>query len=196
MSRNITVDAIHHFGLKYCPSHTTINDKRFFTKDRVIIPIKNIAGEMVSWQGRDITGRSRTRYLFPPMFKGAEYLYNIDGIPKHADYVIIAEGCFDCFGWWMAGAKNVVATFGKKISEAQVDMLRYINPTAIFMAWDTDHISKKYEFCEKYSYLFKDIRIVDLQGRDADEMTRADLMSALVTAKPYDWSEKVLTLLG
>lgn len=131
-----------------------------------------MAGELVSWQGRDITGKSKMKYLFPPCFKGAEELYNIQAMPSNPSYLIVTEGVFHVFGWWLAGIKNAIGTFGKKISAAQVDMLRVVNPSVLFIAWDSDANDKKYEFCEQYGHYFPDIRIVDLKGKDADELNK------------------------
>lgn len=193
--RGMSADIINHFELKFCQKNLVIGDETFWTKNRIIIPIKNMAGETVSWQGRDITGRSKIRYLFPREFKGAIELYNIDAIPSNPDYLIIMEGVFDVFGWYRAGIKNAIATFGKKISRAQVDMIRIVNPKAIFMAWDSDAYEKKHEFCELYGHYFPDIRIVDLSGKDADELSREVLLKALADAVPYSWDDKILKCL-
>ncbi len=193
--RRISAAAINHFQLSFCPSNTIIDGEIFYTQNRIIIPIFNMAGEMVSWQGRDITGKSKMKYLFPPAFKGAEELFNINAMPSNAPYIVITEGAMGAFGWWLAGIKNVVATFGKKISKFQVDMLRVVNPKVLFMAWDTDAADKKFEFYELYGHYFPDIRIVELYGKDADELSQRKLVAALAAAKPYDWSDKILTLL-
>ena len=135
----------------FCRENTLIKGRAYYTKDRVIVPVHDITGKAVSWQGRDITGRS-LRYLFPPGFKGAHYLYNSWSIPVGADYLILCEGAFYAYGWWQDGFKNVVASFGKKISEPQMDMIRYLKPKAIFIAWDSDAMWENYTFFEKYSY--------------------------------------------
>ncbi len=193
--RGIGEEVVKHFDLRFCQKNLTTEETTLRTRNRIIIPIKNMAGELVSWQGRDITGKSKVRYLFPSSFKGAQELYNIDAIPASPDYLIITEGVFGAFGWYRAGIKNVVATFGKKISKFQVDVLRIIAPKIIFMAWDSDATDKKYEFCELYGHYFPDIRIVDLAGKDSDELKRADLLDALSKASPYSWNDKILKLL-
>lgn len=195
MERNITVEAMKHFRLKFCPSNTMIGDKVFYTKNRIIMPIRDISGKLVSWQGRDITGRSGIRYLFPPQFKGSELLYNAHAIPTRPSYLILVEGVFDAFGWWMAGATNVIASFGKKISDYQVDMMRCIDPEVLFVAWDSDAIDKKYEFVEKYGHCFNNIKIVDLNGKDADQMDKGGLVTALEQSVAYSWGGKILGMI-
>ena len=63
------------------------------------------------------------------------------------------------------------------------------------MAWDDDAAKQKYEFCERFGHLF-DIRIVWLGGNDADELTKGALANALLEAKPYCWSDKILSAIG
>jgi len=91
--RNIPEEVVRHFGLAFCQKNLVIDEKTtLWTKNRIIVPIKNMAGETVSWQGRDCTGRSKVRYLFPPEFRGAEELYNIDAISVNPSYLIVSEG--------------------------------------------------------------------------------------------------------
>jgi DNA primase len=192
--RRIPSDAIKRFGLCYCIADIETETTIFRTKGRVIIPIYGLDGTLASWQGRDITGKSKLKYLFPPGFKGAEYLFNAQSIPHNPDYLLVVEGVMDVIGWWLAGVKNVVATFGKKVSVEQMEMIRAIKPKSVFIAWDSDAIDKKYDFMEDFGHLFP-VRMIDLGGKDADEMAKGALVAALASAKPYNWSEKILSAL-
>jgi DNA primase len=187
--RGIPSSLINHFGLYYCETPTQIEDRIFHTQKRIIIPIHDIHGKPVSWQGRTI-GNAKPKYLFPPAFKGAETLFNAWSIPKHADYLIICEGVMDIFGWWRHSAKNAIATFGKKISQKQIDIITDLNPKTVFIAWDTDAMWLNYTFAENYGHLF-DIRIIDLMGKDADECTVNELTVALKNSKGYSWEDKI-----
>lgn len=192
--RRIGPELVEHFDLSYCIANIEAEGKTLYTKGRIIIPIHDFTGKLKSWQGRDITGKSSMRYLFPPSFKGAEFLYNAHNIKYNPDYLIVVEGVFDAFGWFRAGFKNVVATFGKKISKAQIDIIRSINPKAVFIAWDSDAMDKKYQFMEQYGYLWT-IKMVDLGGKDADETEKDDLIAALVNSRFYSWEDKILSTL-
>lgn len=193
--RGIGPDLIEHFGLYFCPSNTAIGDRLYYTRDRVVIPLFDRCGNPVSWQARDCTGLAKTRYIFPPGFSGADYLFNAHAIPGGADYLILCEGVFDVFGWWRAGFKNAVATFGKKISEGQLAALRAIAPGCLFVAWDSDAAVQRVEFCERYGHHFKMLKIIDLGGQDADELGAGRLASALVDASPPRWEDKILAAL-
>ena len=190
--RGVTLEMIEHFKLMYCKRNMRVGERGFYTKGRVIIPIHDIKGNPVSWQGRDITGRSSLRYLFPPGFKGAEHLYNAWSVPVGAHYIVISEGVFDVFGWWRAGYPWVVGTFGKKISEGQMDLINYLNPRVIYIAWDSDADWNKYEFMEKYSYKYT-INFLDMDGKDSDELSPDELKNIVSGAKKYSWSDKILS---
>ena len=192
--RGITDSLVRHFGMYFARHPVPIGGRLFHSENRIVIPIHDINGRPVSWQARTIC-KAKPKYLFPPGFKGAETLYNAWSIPKDADYLIICEGLFDVFGWWKHGAKNVVATFGKKISQDQVAIIRRIAPKLVFIAWDSDASWEKFTFAENYGHIF-DIRIIDLDGKDADECTGQELAIALQGSKCYSWEAKMLAELS
>ena len=198
--RGIDSALIEHFNLSYCVKNISVEiegySKTYSTKRRILIPIFDLDGNMLSWQARDCSGLAKNKYLFPPQFKSNEYLYNCHSINKDADYMIVCEGVFDVFGWFKCGFQNAVATFGKKISSAQIDIVKMVNPKTIYIAWDNDAFGAKYGFCEKYGYLFNDIKIVELpNGKDADECSVSELTEAIRCSSNYDWTKKILGLL-
>lgn len=89
-------------------------------KYRIYIPIY-LNGRVVSWQCRDITGRSQLRYLGQTQEKeilsNKETLYGIDS--TFGKSCVIVEGVTDV---WRLGP-GAVATFGIKYKPAQVSML-------------------------------------------------------------------------
>lgn len=193
--RRICEAAIKHFRLMQATKNVIIGGTEYFTRGRLIIPIFDVDGKLSSWQARDMSGYAKQRYIFPPGFKGRESLYNANAIQPHPSYLIICEGAFDLFGWWVAGFKNVVATFGKKISEEQMAIVNRLNPKVVYIAWDTDANWLKYEFYEKYGYKFDDVRIVDLGGKDADELGSTALAQSITNAVGYSWEDKIKLLL-
>ena len=192
--REIPLGVAQHFRLRYALDNIEIGGRLFYTKGRLIIPIFGMDGEMMSWQGRDISGKAKQRYLFPPGFKGREYVYNAHAIARDC-CLILVEGAFDAYGWFRAGFKNVVATFGKKLSEEQLDIIRSLKPKVVFVAWDSDADWLKFELIERCTHLFE-MRIVDLGGRDADELNKEALTDALARASEYNWNDKILRALN
>lgn len=89
-------------------------------KFRIFIPIY-LAGRMVSWQARDITGKSDLRYLGQSenkeIMSNKQTLYGVDSVPGKS--CVVVEGVTDV---WRLGP-GAVATFGIKYKAAQVSML-------------------------------------------------------------------------
>lgn len=193
--RNIDENIIKHFDLSYCIGNTDCpgygEKEMLWTKSRVYIPIYDLEGRATAWQARDITGRSHMKYLFPPGFQGAKYVYNAVNIPYRPKYLILAEGVMDVFGWWRAGFTNVVATFGHKLSAEQADILIDLEPECLVVAWDDDSMALKYKLAEEWDHMFN-IRIASMGSRDSDEQSKIELINIMKASKPYSWSDKIL----
>ena len=123
------------------------------------------------------------------------HLYNIQAV-KSGLPIIVAEGVMDVWGWLRAGFRNVVATFGKKVGEAQVEILHRLKPSTVYIAWDGDAEREKYAFAEKYGHLF-DIRVVRMRrGVDADEMKPEEMAELLGAAEGYSWEARIASQLA
>lgn len=127
-ARGIGIEVIQYLGWRFC-------DKGFFAytnpegnparqdySKRVIIPVRDMDGVIRTFQGRDITGTSERRYLFPPGVAGTgRFLYNANQA-RGAETIVLVEGAFDAAATIQALAEDktqsvgVVGTFGKKIS--------------------------------------------------------------------------------
>lgn len=101
--RGITVETARHFHLSFCKGGWwgyKLDDgtEKWVSYDRrLIIPILDLDGVLVSFQGRDMTGTKEPKYLFPTGYAVAgAHLLNAqnfqDGVHAHA---IINEGAFD-----------------------------------------------------------------------------------------------------
>lgn len=131
-NRGITLDIARYFHLRFCKkglfAYEQDGQKRFMPFDmRVIIPVFDLDGVLVSFQGRDITGKAERKYLFPPGFAvTGEHLYNGHNV-HHTERVIVGEGAFDVMAQKIAldqdqDLRDVVpiGTFGKHLSEHQL----------------------------------------------------------------------------
>lgn len=94
---------------------------------RFVIPVIE-KGVVVAYQGRDMTNRSRSKYLSEGAM--SNYLYEIDAIQEDS-LVAVVEGIFDCWG-----TPNSVATFGTSFSIVQISKLLKKNPKEVVLAWD------------------------------------------------------------
>lgn len=90
---------------------------------RVIIPVFDLDGTFVTYQGRDITGTSDTRYLFPKGLPGTgRYLLNGQNALR-SKRVVVGEGAFDVMATKKALDEDLnlrdvtpIGTFGKHLS--------------------------------------------------------------------------------
>ena len=158
-ARNISHEITRYFRLRYSKdgfyAYTGIDGNRRYQnyEKRVIIPIYDLDGKMVSFQGRDITGESEKKYLFPPgKASTGKYLYN--GFNAwNMPTIVLNEGVFDVFATKMALDEIVymrhitpVGTFGKHLSEDQVGELLRLKTgglkEVIFM-WDSEKLAIK-----------------------------------------------------
>jgi DNA primase len=127
--RNITGPIASYFSLRFSQKG------KFFYKDdddkwraqnyanRVIIPVFDLQGDLVTFQGRDITGEAEKKYLFPPGFASTgSVLYNGQNAIG-AKRICIGEGVFDVAATKIAldgdmALRDVVpiGSFGKHLS--------------------------------------------------------------------------------
>jgi DNA primase len=128
-NRNITVTIAQYFNLRMCLKGSFKykddegKDRTQSYSKRIILPIFDLDGDMVSFQGRDITGEADKKYLFPPGFSATgSHLYN--GQNAHgAEDVVIGEGAFDVMATKIAldGQMELrgvvpIGSFGKHLS--------------------------------------------------------------------------------
>jgi DNA primase len=134
-TRGIDVDLCRYFHLRYC-----IRGKNEFIREdgskgyqnfdgRVIIPVFDLDGKFVTYQGRDTTGLAGDKkYLFPAGLPGTgRYLLNGQSALR-TRRVVMGEGAFDVMAIKKAldedgELRNVVAvgSFGKHLSFGNTD---------------------------------------------------------------------------
>lgn len=120
-----------YFKLRYCPdgwyNYTKPDGSQggMYFGERVLIPIYDIDGTMVTFQGRDLTGESDRKYLFPPGLPGTgRFLLNgHNAVGKQR--VILCEGAFDVIRTWVNTRDSewsdagVIGSFGVHLSHGQ-----------------------------------------------------------------------------
>lgn len=123
--RGITKETAAYWDLGYSPmgyipecySEDNINGVTKFWKKmngRLIIPIYNQNGKLLSLSGRAIDPRRKPKYDHYP-FPARHILFglwqNKDDI-RECNNIIITEGQFDVISAWQYGVKNVTSSFG------------------------------------------------------------------------------------
>lgn len=154
-------------------------------KLRIIAPIF-LDNKIVSYQGRDITGKSPLRYksckTSMEIIHHKHILYGFDKLQetKHKDKCIIVEGVT---GAWRLGA-GTIATFGIGFTQQQALFLAKRQIKTAFIMFDPEE--KAQEQAELFSHLLcgfgLEVKIIDMseeKGDDPGELSdeRAKLIS-------------------
>ncbi len=123
LNRDISQDTIKFFAIGYCEIG--------YWKNRILIPIHNIAGDLISHAARSIDG-SEPRYLFPAFFNKSDHIYNMHRISEKDDIVYIVEGFFDVFRLHNFNVK-AISIMGTSLSRNQMNLLKSINTRYLLM---------------------------------------------------------------
>lgn len=147
LKRNIQPATALAWQLGYCPinyvPHIYKKNKPKFNQSmlqgRLIIPIYNVRGKLISLGGRNISSSSKTKYTNYP-FPTARNLFGLYLNRKHIyeeNIAIITEGQLDVISAWQKGIKTVVCSFGAHSGAIQVALLsRYTDN--IHVIYDSD----------------------------------------------------------
>lgn len=219
LDRGLTPQLADYFDLRLCESgkfKVKGPDGKIIIQDyanRVIIPIYNLEGEMISFQGRDITGTSEKRYLFPPLYSSTgSHLYNIHNWDETMDAVLICEGPFDVIGAKRAldelGIKNIlpVGSFGMTFSVAkegqpdQLDKLLSLKKRGlkkVYFLWDNEPaaIERAIEACVLIGRFGLKTKLCVLDtSKDPGEAPTAEIGRAIRNCHPIDGALKAMML--
>lgn len=130
-------------GLLITPEDGAASYDRF--RDRIVFPIVDGRGRMVSFGGRAMDPQARAKYLNgpdTPLFDKGRILY---GLPEarrlmHADgdgaALIVVEGYMDVIACQRAGL-SAVASMGTALTESQMEMLWRLHPEPT-LCFDSD----------------------------------------------------------
>ena len=204
-ARGITPASCAYFDLSYCHKGwwgcDIDGDKKWVSYDeRIVIPITNLEGTLVSFQGRDTTGEKIPKYLFPMGFAVAgSHIYNGHNfIEKTHNHLIVGEGAFDAIaihqalqGHAACNSMLAVATFGMHLSsgpDGQVSKfveLKKKGLKTVTMMWDGESraVSQAVKAGLTLASLGFKVNIARLpEGKDPNEISPADVRKAIFSA--------------
>lgn len=214
--RGFDADLVRRFHLRFCMvgKHNVVAEEgESFTQDfsnRVLIPVYSLEGDLVTFQGRDVTGKSDKKYLFPAKLPSTgRFLFNGHvAYAKYAKKLLIGEGAFDV----MAQQKVIdefpddfvgvvpVGTFGKKLSAAKpgqesqmtaIARLKKRGLQEVTVMWDGEQkaLVSALEACAAISGLGLTAKVALLpKGKDPNEVLARDVRDSFVSAEPYSRS--------
>lgn len=132
--RGFDADIAKYFELRWCEygwwayRDAEGNSRNQIFDNRIIIPVFDLDGTLKTFQGRDLTGNSDSKYLFPKELPGTgRYLFNGHNAVA-TDHVSMGEGAFDVAAIKLAydvdpDLRHIVAvgSFGKHLSYGSSD---------------------------------------------------------------------------
>lgn len=150
-------------------------------------------GKIVNYQGRRINGDFEPKYVSGPDIH--DYLFPMDQtqleICRYTQYVVIVEGIFDAIAMWRCD-RPAVCTFGKKITDAQVNLLRQIGIKKVILAWDPD-AQKEIEDAAKRLQTTFDVYVADLtKCIENTNTSKIDPGKVLVQDNMRNWLRMVI----
>lgn len=206
--RGFTAETSEYFGWRFSKDGGFVytlhgEEKRQNWANRVVIPVHNVEGEMVTFQGRSTETDPFQKYLFPPGLAGAgRFIYNSHNC-RGLKELVLGEGVFDVAAVKQAFDEDITfqgigaaGTFGKHLSMAdhgdqqdqlsELKKLRDLGLKEITMMWDGSYDAiaaaikaglnlRKYGFTVKIAILPKD--------KDPNEVTTEVVRQCFVQAQ-------------
>ena len=190
-SRDFSIDTCEFF-------ESGVLDKGKYYHHRLMIPIRDLFGNLVGITGRSIYNKNADGWYYPDRFnidenykklfcKWKNYprglnksteLYNIHNSKqeiKDTGICIIVEGPFDCWRLHSFGLNNVVAILGSTMSNRQIETLISCGAKHLLLALDSDKAGK--EATQRIQKIFsKTIKIstIILDEKDPEQMKISD----------------------
>jgi hypothetical protein len=170
--RGITTDDIIKYNIGFCKEGTY--------KDRVIIPSYDENGSLNYFIARAYKDGIQ-KYKNPPTDAksaiGMELFINWDAP------IILIEGMFDA----LTVKRNVIPLFGKIIHEKLMTKLVRSSVNRIYIALDPDAIKSALKYAEELMAYGKEIYLVELDGKDANEIGFERFLKCIEQAQPLDF---------
>lgn len=212
VERGVTAELAEYFGLRFCLDAwwNYVRDdgekggQNF--ANRVLIPIYDIDGSLVNFQGRDVIGgEERRKYLFPAGLPGTgRFLFNGQNAVR-MKRVVMGEGAFDVIAMKKAfdedtGLRDVVpiGSFGKHLSYGSLDgndqlgrflKLKEMGLEEVTIMWDGEAsaLVSAIATASKLNGLGLRVRIALLPAdKDPNEATAKEVCDAFYAARLYD----------
>ena len=181
--RKITQDILPEFPLlerflkqRKITSHTckeyccTVTSGIGIFAHRLVMPIWDGLGRIVTFQARDLTGKADAKYISGKGLHIGDFLYwsDIFGSLLEPPRLYIVEGIFDV--WRME--TNAVATFGTLMSKKQAQALTNDKRIdEVVFAWDSDAYKKALKAAKQLATFIRKVGVVKLpDGEDPDSL--------------------------
>jgi DNA primase len=161
-----------------------------FFRNRLMVPIRDVSGNLVAFGGRDL-GDGSPKYINSPenaLYKKTRVLYGLfeaREVMRREKSVILVEGYFDLMQCVDAGVEHVVATCGTALTTDQANLIhRYVPEVVVVYDADAAGVRAALRGVGLLTNAGLTVRAMALpDGKDPDDYIRhhgADAFRALV----------------
>ena len=151
-------------------------------RDRLMVPIRDVSGNVVAFGGRDLGGESQAKYINSPetaIYKKGRVLYGLfearDTL-RHEKRAILVEGYFDLMRCFDVGVRNVIATCGTALTSEQANLIRrYVPEVVVVFDGDAAGVKAALRGVAILTAAGLTVRALTLpDGKDPDDFIRAE----------------------
>ena len=143
-------------------------------RKRVMFPIQDTRNKVIAFGGR-VTDDSKPKYINSSeniVYSKGRHLFGLN-VAKRGELknIIIVEGYMDAISWYQRGIRNVLASLGKALTEAQGRLLRRYSER-VTIGYDSDGAGQSATLrgLEILQNIGCDVRILQISGaKDPDE---------------------------
>lgn len=174
--RGITEADILKYNIGFCVEGN-------FAK-RIIVPSFDENGTLNYFVTRTYLSDDPQKYKNPPVDKniiGWEYYINWNAP------IILVEGIFDA----LTIKRNVIPLFGKTISESLMKKIVGSQVQKVYIALDNDALKEAIKHCERLLSFGKEVYLVELGGKDANEIGFERFLENIEATPPLNFSTLV-----
>lgn len=148
INRGLTDDDIEYYGIG-------------IAMGRIVFPDYNVDGDLVYWVSRAYD-RSIPKYLNCPVSRDRQ-IYNLGRwLNEKLDTLTICEGPISA----ICAGRDAVATYGKLISQPQVDILRSLPAKKVYIALDPDAKKEAIKLAKDLVNYFDELYLVPMNGKE------------------------------
>ena len=174
--RSVTENDILKYNIGFCAEGN-------FAK-RIIIPSYDGNGILNFFSSRTYLPDDPQKYKNPPVNRniiGWEYYINWNAP------LILVEGIFDA----LTIKRNVIPLFGKTISEELMKKIVSSQVQKVYIALDNDALKEAIKHCERLLSFGKEVYLVELGGKDANEIGFERFLENIEATPPLTFSTLV-----
>jgi hypothetical protein len=148
--------------------------------NRVVVPNEVVGSftDMLVARSIDPNCDKRWKYLNPVGSRKTNHVFNLHRIPNNSERIIVAEGVFSA----IACGRDAVATYGKVMSDTQLQMIINKKPQSVYIIYDYDAQDLSKSTASRLSRYLKNVYYVPLyDDRDPSDLGHDQVVQLINT---------------